>query len=246
MSKFKTVSICAPAFNEEQGIIPVIESWVSSLDQAVEDNLISDYEIVICDDGSSDGTVRSLTSLNNPKLVVIQNLSNQGPGIAIRRAIAASQNDWVITIDSDGQFNLDEALQWLSIAQIERAVLGYRLKADKTLLKIGSKVSTWLLSSTVNTQIHDANCMMKLIPGAVARSLDLRAVGLNYSGEMTYLLINSNLKIDWAKVSHKKRVSGKSSAKLFRDGKKRLLFQFYLILEYKLMKSNVLSRRASQ
>jgi len=241
----KSVSICAPAYNEEAGIAFVIQTWVFSLEQAIKVNLINEYEIVICDDGSTDNTVTVLKSLKLNSLVIIENEDNQGPGIAIKKAISASQMEYVITIDSDGQFVLKEALEWLSVAQKENAVLGYRQKADKFALKAGSSLSTWIFNKTLVRDIPDANCMLKLIPGEISRGLDLRAIGLNYSGEMTFLLLQSGLQIDWKIVSHKARVSGKSSAKFLEDGAKRLLFQLFLTFEYRLIKMKILTERSS-
>ncbi len=243
VAHLKTVSVCAPAFNEESGVASVLRTWTFDLEKAVADKLIEEYEIVICDDGSSDGTVSVLKSLKMKNLVIVQNIANQGAGIAIRNAITASKNEYVITIDSDGQFNLSEALKWFLHIQERMIILGYRRKADNLLLKIGSKISTKLFARALKLELPDANCMLKLIPGDVARKLDLRAVGLNYSGEMTFLLINSHLPFRWEQVSHQRRFQGKSSAKLFRDGRRRLIFQFYLILEYSLIKRNIISKR---
>lgn len=243
VAHLKTVSICAPAFNEEGAIASVIRTWVSSLEKAVQDKVIGEYEIVICDDGSSDSTVSVLRSLQLKNLVIIQNISNQGAGIAIRNAIASSKNEYVITIDSDGQFNLGEALRWFLTIEDNMVVLGYRRKADNLFLKFGTKISTKLFARALKIELPDANCMLKLIPGEAARKLDLRAVGLNYSGEMTFLLIKSQLPIKWQPVSHQKRLKGKSNAKLFRDGQKRLIFQFYIIFEHSLIKKNIISKR---
>ena len=243
MAQLKTVSVCAPAFNEEGAVASVLRTWVANLEKAVEDELIKEYEIVICDDGSSDSTVSVLKSLQLKNLVIVQNISNQGAGIAIRNAIASSKNEYVITIDSDGQFNLGEALRWFLIIQDNMVVLGYRRKNDNLFLKIGSKISTKLFASALKFDLPDANCMLKLIPGDVARKLDLRAVGLNYSGEMTFLLIKSQLPIKWQQVSHQKRLKGKSNAHLFRDGYRRLIFQFYLTLEHSLIEKNIISKR---
>jgi glycosyltransferase involved in cell wall biosynthesis len=239
----KTVSICAPAFNEVTGIVSVVRTWESNLEKAVHNELISDYEIIICDDGSTDQTVEVLRSMNLKNLVVLRNSRNLGAGVAIKNAIAGSRKNYVITIDSDGQFNLNEALNWFVNLEENQIVLGYRKKNDQLMLKFGSWISTQIFQYTLSRKVPDANCMLKLIPGNLARNLDLRAVGLNYSGEMTYLLMNAIQKSRWEPVTHKKRVSGKSSAKIIQDGYKRIFFQLFLIFELVLIRKNIISKR---
>jgi glycosyltransferase involved in cell wall biosynthesis len=241
----KTVSICAPVFNEAAVIASVIGAWEASLEKAINNKLIEDYEIIICDDGSTDGTVEALNSITLKNLVIIKHPRNLGAGIAIKNAIARSQKNYVITIDSDGQFNLNEALNWFADIKEDEIVLGYRNKNDRLILKFGSWISTQLLKYTLSQNTPDANCMLKLIPGKLARKLDLRAVGLNYSGEMTYLLMNTSQNLKWEMVTHMDRSTGKSSAKLIQDGFKRIIFQMFLVFELKLIKKNVISKRSS-
>ncbi len=240
----KTVSICAPAFNEAGGIASIVGTWESSLEKAIRNKLIEDYEIIICDDGSTDGTAEVLNSITLNNLVIIRNSRNLGAGIAIKNAIAKSQKNFVITIDSDGQFDLDEALNWFASIEEGEIILGYRKKNDRMIMKFGSWISTQLLKRTLSQKTPDANCMLKLIPGNLARKLDLRAVGLNYSGEMTYLLMNTDNKIKWEMVTHTERLTGKSSAKLIQDGFKRFTFQMFLMFELKLINKNVISKRS--
>jgi len=240
-----SVSVCAPAYNEEAGIEKVLQNWIFSLEKGIKKTTITDYEIVLCDDGSTDETIKCVNKIKNDRIKVVQNPSNQGPGIAIRRAIQASSNEFVITIDSDGQFNLGDALEWLNTAKKDAIVLGYREKADSFLFKIGTRISNKVFNFITLERIPDSNCMLKLLPGNLARSLDLRAVGLNYSGEMTFIICTSPLKAEWRPVTHLKRTSGKSSAKFLRDGIKRLKFQLFLVIEHNLIQNNILTKRNS-
>jgi glycosyltransferase involved in cell wall biosynthesis len=238
-----SVSVCAPAYNEEAGIKQVLQSWLMCLENGVKDKTISEFEIVLCDDGSKDNTVTQISDLKNEKVKIVQNQKNQGAGIAIRKAIQASSNQFVITIDSDGQFKLDEALEWLKNAKEDAIVFGYREKVDRPLVKLGSKISNKIFNLAFSEEVPDANCMLKLLPGGIARNLDLRSVGLNYSGEMTFIVCTSSRKVAWRRVSHLERASGKSSVKFLKDGINRIKFQLFMLFEYRLVKSNVLSSR---
>lgn len=239
------MSVCAPAYNEQAGIKKVVESWLACLERGVDQKIITEFEIIVCDDGSKDNTIDVINNIQNDRIKLLQNQKNQGAGIAIKRAIQASSNQFVITIDSDGQFELNEALEWLDGASRDTIIFGYREKADHFLLKLGSRLSNKVFNLAFSEKIQDANCMLKLLPGNLARSLDLRAVGLNYSGEMTFLVYALPLKVVWRPVSHLERASGKSSAKFIKDGMNRIKFQVFLLIENSLIKGNILSKRNS-
>ncbi len=76
---------------------------------------IGAWEIVVCNDGSTDATGEILAELHKscPELVVVDFAANRGAGAAIAAAIAHTRLDWVVLLDSDGQFpiaNLDAFL----------------------------------------------------------------------------------------------------------------------------------------
>jgi glycosyltransferase involved in cell wall biosynthesis len=237
-----SVSVCAPAYNEEAGINHIIKSWLKSLELAIQDRVITDYEIIVCDDGSTDKTIEIIAGLDNKKIKIVRNSKNEGPGIAIRNAIKESSMQFVITIDSDGQFNLGEALNWIPGAESDTFFLGYRKKKDKKLFRFGSAVSTKLFRRALGGEISDANCMLKLMPGSIVRTFDLRAVGLNYSGEMTFLICTTQSNVKWRPVTHSNRIAGISSAKFLRDGFKRVIFQLFLLFENQLVQKKIISR----
>jgi len=239
----KSISICAPAYNEAATICDVIFLWQKILMNELRLGNITEYEIIICDDGSTDQTVTNLKSLEIPNLIVLQNNSNCGAGIATRNAITASKMNYVITIDSDGQFNLLDAIRWLSDIGDSQVVFGYRKKHDSIIMQIASRLSTIYFRKILNLEIPDANCMLKLIVGVIIRELDLRAVGMNYSGEMTFLLIGCCDNYRWEPVTHSTRISGISNSKFFRDGIKRLKFQRFLSQENRLIRQGIISNR---
>jgi glycosyltransferase involved in cell wall biosynthesis len=241
-----SISICAPAFNEAEGIAEIITTWDNILRNSQFCSRIEDYEIVICDDGSSDGTFNILSNLLPNTLVALRNESNQGAGRAISHAIKKSSYPYIITIDSDGQFDLNEALSWLPLVGPGKAILGYRKKNDRIILKFGSKISTIIMSLMHKARIPDANCMLKLVDGNFIRNIELRAVGLNYSGEMTHLILQHGLTVTWMPTTHINRKFGKSSSKLLKDGFRRISFLFFLFIEKKMIDSKTITPRETR
>jgi glycosyltransferase involved in cell wall biosynthesis len=89
------VSIIIPAYNEEKTIGDVIEDTAS-----IMDSLHLPYEIIVVDDGSTDGT-RLVAS--NKKVRLLCNQGNRGKGYSLRKALEYAQGDIIVTIDSDGE-----------------------------------------------------------------------------------------------------------------------------------------------
>ena len=243
MSISKSISVCAPAYNEAEAICDVVLLWQKILTNQLSLGHITEYEIIICDDGSTDQTVKNLESLKIKNLNILKNRTNSGAGMAVRNAIAASKMNYVITIDSDGQFDLLDAIYWLSDIGDAQVIFGYRKKDDSKMMQIASRLSTLYFENILEVKIPDANCMLKLITGEIVRGLDLRALGMNYSGEMTFLLLGCCTNYRWEKVKHSSRTFGVSNAKLFRDGMKRLKFQRFLSLENHLIREGIISKR---
>ena len=103
------ISVAAPAYNESATIAAAVRQW---RDYLTAHPAVAQWEIVVCNDGSTDDTGDQLTALQSecPQLEVVTFTHNRGAGAAIAAAIAHTRLDWVVLLDSDGQFpiaNLD-------------------------------------------------------------------------------------------------------------------------------------------
>lgn len=237
------LSIVAPAYNEEECIVATVRSWADQLRSAG----INNYEFVICDDGSKDMTVSLLRDMRDKgfPIEIITNSVNQGAGSSLYRAIKNSSGDAVILADSDGQFNISDVLPGLGEIELGMtdAIVGERKKNDRLLIRIGSRMTSTLLRRRFDSSVRDYNCALKMVRGEVIRTLPLRAKGLNYSAEVLVRLMQSNCKIRFIRVNHLDRQGGRSSAKLFRDGLRRITFTAFLLLEDRLIRHGVISFR---
>ncbi len=101
MTQRYSLSLAAPAYNEVEGIEAVVSDWIAYLEKA---EFVSDYEIVVCNDGSKDATGAILDKMAeaNPHVKPVQMQKNQGAAAALTTAIAHTTKDWVLLVDSDG------------------------------------------------------------------------------------------------------------------------------------------------
>lgn len=219
-----TLSIVTPAYNEASGIVPLIQSWITAIDRHGVG-----AEIVVCDDGSTDGTVEELETIADLRLRVVRLVVNNGPGAALREAIDRSCGEWVLVIDSDGQFDITDGLAMLNVALMDSvAVVGFRRKNDILIKRVGSRFSSWLANRAVKARFRDFNCAIKVLPGPWARSVTWRSLRFNYSAEHSAMLALHRLPFRQVPVSHAPRVSGVSASRVIRDGIDRLVFIAYL------------------
>jgi glycosyltransferase involved in cell wall biosynthesis len=237
------LSVAAPAYNEAEGIEAVIAEWHGFLSAAPE---VAEFEIVICNDGSKDrtGDILDRLTLNYPQLVPVHFQKNQGAAAALTAAIAATKGDWVLLMDSDGQFPiaaLPDMLAALRRSQ-SRAAIGIRQKKDVPFARFGSWASGCICNLVHGSRLADFNSAFKLVWGPSLRNLGLEAKGMNYSTEVTSRLLERGIVPVEVAIEHRPRLTGTSSMKLVRGALHRFLFVTYIALRQLLLKLGILMR----
>jgi glycosyltransferase involved in cell wall biosynthesis len=234
------LSITAPAYNEHEIIEQVVTYWESVF---ARDGIQG--EIVIGDDGSTDGTKDILHRLQGqfPNLVMVDNPVNRGYGYALSSAIARSQGDYVLTIDSDGQFDAGEyTLLWEKMQKGYDVVTGYRhRKRDSVLRVVADRVLNLIIRGLFHLHLRDTNCALKLFKGDVARRLTIEARGYPTPTELLVRAQTSGYRIGETGITHRERAGGASKLKALRTSWQMLLFLAYLKYKQKLFKANIIN-----
>jgi dolichol-phosphate mannosyltransferase len=238
------LSLAAPAYREGAGIEAVVERWVGYLAPRFAPDR---FEIVICDDGSDDDTGKVLAKISSrhPQLTVVTHPRNQGAAAALANAIAHTTKRWVLLIDSDGQFPIEnlERLEAALDGPPPDAVLGVRhAKKDTRFTQLGSWASAEVCNRLHGSHLRDFNSAFKLVRGDLLRSFCLEAKGLNYSTEITSRLLEQGASLKEVEIDHRPRASGTSSMRLVKGSLHRLLFVSYLGYRQFLLARGVLRR----
>ena len=170
----KNISIIVPAYNEAESL-PHLAEWI---DRVMKEHGL-DYEVIVVDDGSNDGSWKVVEQLHlaNPAYRGIKFRRNYGKSAALNTGFAASEGDVVITMDADLQDSPDEVPELYRMIKEEGydLVSGWKKKRyDSKLAKnIPSKFFNWTTRRMSGIHLHDFNCGLKAYRHDVVKSIEV-------------------------------------------------------------------------
>jgi glycosyltransferase involved in cell wall biosynthesis len=195
-----------PCFNEEANVAAAIENAVAAARQCSDR-----YEIVVVDDGSTDGTVRAVGELvaREPLVRVIVHTHNRGYGAALRSGIRAARMEWVLLADADLQFDLRDLADFVALTPSAEALWGRRLmRQDTVLRRLYAGAWNRLVRGLFALPVRDVDCGFKLIRADVLRGLSLQTTGAMISTELAVQCLAHGARIVEIGVHHHPRVAG--------------------------------------
>ena len=170
----KQISIIVPSYNEAESL-PHLAEWV---DRVMKEHNF-EYEVIIVDDGSRDGTWEVAEQLHktNPAWRGIKFRRNYGKSAALNVGFAAAEGDVVITMDADLQDSPDEVPELYRMIKEDGydLVSGWKKKRyDSKLAKnIPSKFFNWTTRRMSGIKLHDFNCGLKAYRHEVVKSIEV-------------------------------------------------------------------------
>jgi glycosyltransferase involved in cell wall biosynthesis len=185
-----------------------------------------DKEIILVDDGSTDGTLDIIRRLGeeHPDIKVIAHPFNQGKGAAVRTALEAASGDVVLIQDCDLEYDPNDYTALL--APIERGetdvVFGTRSFGSHTSFSfwfvMGNKLVTLATNVLFNCYISDMETCYKVMRLDVARQLHLTARGFELEPQITGGLLNLGHQIYEVPVNYKARTREEGKKLTWTDG----------------------------
>ena len=168
-----SVSVVIPIYNELENIPRLYDRL-----QEVLPGLGREYEILLVDDGSRDGSREELARLaaNDEHVKVIHFRRNYGQTAAMEAGLQLASGDVIVTIDGDLQNDpTDIPMMLAKIDEGYDLVHGWRKRRQDALLnrKLPSMVANWMISKTTHFPIHDLGCTLKAIRREIAQELEL-------------------------------------------------------------------------
>ena len=209
--------------------MPVFDE-AATVRQAIEDVLAAelgtDFELLVVDDGSTDGTSEILDGGGWPdgRVRVLRHDRNRGKGAAVRTALAEARGEYAAIFDADLEYDPSDLAALLPplLEGQANAVFGVRAFDGYTshsfLYVLGNKGVTLAANVLFNVYLRDLMTCHKAIRTDVFRSLPLRAAGFSIEPEITARLLQRGERIYEVPVHYKARSTEEGKKLTARDG----------------------------
>lgn len=204
-SDMPELSVVIPFFNEVEVAPPLLAEL-----RATMDALDRTHEVVLVDDGSTDGTGAQLATIAAAwaAVRVITLAKNSGQGAALLRGFREACGAWIITLDGDGQNVPADIPELLKLVPAHDMVVGIRVaRKDSRLRRSMARVANSVRGRFLRDGLHDSGCALKIFRREVVESfLPIKSL---YSF-MPAFAVAAGFRITEIPVRHRERRAGLS------------------------------------
>jgi len=211
------VTIIIPAYNEENTISGVLDE----LTELVEHR---GWQVIVVNDASEDNTPEVVGRYKNIELV--NQPYHKGYGASIKTGIRSASNDYVVTMDADGQHSPSEIIKLIEHMDDFDMVVGCRVKQKNTVWhrRPGKLLLSWTANYLSGMKIPDINSGFRLIrKQCIEEFIHILPNGYSLSTTITLAMLKAAYNIKFIPVTVERRESGKSDVKQIKDGLTTLL-----------------------
>jgi len=201
-----SLSVFFPCYNEQDNVERVVRQAVEILDR-----LVTDWEVIIVDDGSADrtGQIADRLAAEDARIRAVHHETNGGYGLALRSGFAAAEKQYVFYTDGDGQFDLNDLAKLLPLRAEGVIVNGYRARRqDKLIRRINSACWSWLVKRLLKFRCRDVDSAFKLYPRKLFREIELKSAGALIDAEVLARAARLGYRIVNVPVRHLPREAG--------------------------------------
>jgi len=208
------LSVIVPVYNETGTIRQILEK-INSVD--------IDKEIIVVDDGSSDGTEKILRDIKYNNLKIIHHSSNRGKGAAFLTGLFHAQGDFVIIQDADLEYEPNDYLKLMEVIKENNAdiVLGARFKKGYHGLfihRFGNRLLTGLLNLLFDLKLNDCFTCYKLFRRDTINLLNLKEQSFTIETEIVAKAAKKGLRIIEVPISYYPRPYSEGKKIRCKDG----------------------------
>jgi glycosyltransferase involved in cell wall biosynthesis len=204
-----SISVFFPCYNEQENVGRTVEKALE-----VMQKLNADFEVIIVDDGSSDGTGQIADEIagRDGRVKVVHHEGNLGYGAALQSGFKAATKELVFYTDGDGQFNINEMPPLITQMEQYDIVSCYRLnRQDSIIRKINGWCWTRLVCLMFGLKIRDIDCAFKLYKRQIFDKIELSSTGALIDAEILARAARKGYRITQKGVHHYPRTSGAQS-----------------------------------
>ncbi|MBM3255178.1 MAG: glycosyltransferase family 2 protein [Candidatus Omnitrophica bacterium] len=208
------LSVIVPVYNEAGTIKQILEKIRL---------MAIDKEIIVVDDGSSDGTGKVLRELEKDSIKIIHHPTNRGKGAAVLTGLSNAISEFVIIQDADLEYDPADYLKLLAAMQEGNAdiILGARFTRGYHGLKIhkmGNRFLTTLVNLLFNADLNDCFTCYKLFHRETINRLGLKSQGFDIETEIVSKALRNKLRIKEVPITYHPRSYSEGKKIRIKDG----------------------------
>jgi glycosyltransferase involved in cell wall biosynthesis len=218
------VSLVVPAYNEERTIGELLRRAAACPLRT---------EIVVVDDGSTDGTAAVLAAMDDeiPRLKAIRHERNRGKGAAVRSGIALTTGDVVVIQDADLEYDPADLPRLVEplVRGVADVVYGTRLRGGEPQRAhllwhyAGNRFLSLLTGLLYNTTLSDMEVGYKAFRGDLIRSIELVSDDFRFEAEVTAKVLRiDDIRVHEIPISYYGRTFAEGKKITWRDGLRAL------------------------
>jgi glycosyltransferase involved in cell wall biosynthesis len=210
--------VVVPCFDEEEGIA----ATVFALDAALAVSWDGEWEVLVVDDGSRDGSALRIADLaaTLPNVRVLRHAHNRGYGAALKTALRHTEAELVAIIDADGTYPAGRIGELLDLMGDAEMVVGARAPGDRhypRLRRLPKAFLRWWVGWLAGERVRDINSGFRVFRRDVAmRFFGLLPEGFSFTTTLTLAMLRSGYRVSWLTVTNAPR-RGRSKIRPLRD-----------------------------
>lgn len=215
----KTLSVVIPAFNEQDGIVQIVERVRAvALALTAQDTAL---ELIVVDDGSRDRTGPLAAQCADTR--VIRHTVNRGYGAALKTGFRHASGEYVGFLDADGTYPPEAFPELCRALETQNAdiVVGSRMSGASSQMplmrRIGNVVFAGMLSVLSGVRVRDSASGMRVFRRRILPQIYPLPDGLNLTPAMTTRALHEELSIVEVPIAYSERI-GRSKLSVVRDG----------------------------
>lgn len=229
-AEYRLLSVIVPVYNERNTVVEVLRR-IRTVDLPLA------TEVIVVNDGSTDGTAKVLSALEDSTVKVLTHPENRGKGASIRTGLDKAGGDLVLICDADLEYDPDDWPRLLDPVLKGKAqvVYGSRFRGEGTAMRLSSWIGNRLLVFATNvlyrTTLSDMETCSKLLDRGVLDDITLRSEGFDIEPEITAKLLRRGVRIYEVPISYAGRELDEGKKISWRDGFPALL----ALIKYRFM-----------
>jgi len=219
--EYRTLSVIVPVFNERNTVAEILRRI-----RAVE--LPLQLEVVVVDDGSTDGTDKVLSALQDSTVRVVTHEANRGKGACVRTGIDIARGELLLIQDADLEYDPDDWPRLLEPVLKGKAqvVYGSRFSGERTAMGPSHWLGNRLLTLTANvlygSSLSDMETCYKLFDRSVLDGVTIDSDRFDFEPEITAKVLRRGYRIYEVPVSYARREASEGTKFDWRDGVRAL------------------------